>query len=120
MKKSGLADSPFFIASSSKVMDEDENGSTERITERSEKRTDYRTEKRSDDFPVKRRTKRYSFEFYEDQLIKFVRRQTKWDTSGSKRRDTFAQAYTKNYAVERVMRYAARRCCNVRCFTVWR
>ena len=39
----------------------------------SEKRTDFRTEHRSNQLPIKRPTKRYSFEFYEDQ-IKYIKR----------------------------------------------
>jgi hypothetical protein len=70
MKKSGLADSPFFSPPASKPIQEGENRTTERISERTESRTDNRSEKRTDALPTKRRTKRYSFEFYEDQLIK--------------------------------------------------
>src|SRR5258708_7025648 len=36
---------------------------------RTEKRTEVRSEKRSVPLPFKRRTKRYSFEFYEDQVF---------------------------------------------------
>jgi hypothetical protein len=44
-------------------------------TERNSERTEFRTEIRSDTssgalFPHKRRTTRYSFEFYEDQILK--------------------------------------------------
>ena len=45
---------------------------------RSEKRTEYRTENRSVQLPVKRRTKRYSFEFYDDQLTRL--KQIKYET----------------------------------------
>jgi len=33
-------------------------------------RTEFRSEKRTADLPVKRKTKRYSFEFYDDQIFK--------------------------------------------------
>jgi hypothetical protein len=39
-------------------------------TERTEIRTIFRSEKRTVGLPVKRRTKRYSFEFYEDQIFR--------------------------------------------------
>lgn len=42
---------------------------TERTEIRSEKRTEFRTEA----LPIRRRTKRYSFEFYDDQLTKLKR-----------------------------------------------
>jgi hypothetical protein len=70
MKKTGLADSPFFSPTPSKTEEQANDRTTERISERSQNRTDFRTEKRTDDLPTKRRTKRYSFEFYDDQLIK--------------------------------------------------
>ncbi len=39
-----------------------------RKSERTEKRSEYRTDIRTDRLPIKRKTKRYSFEFYDDQL----------------------------------------------------
>lgn len=39
-------------------------------TERKSERTNDRTEKRSIHLPIKRLTKRHSFEFYQDQLVK--------------------------------------------------
>jgi hypothetical protein len=39
---------------------------SERKTERTEKRSEFRTL----DLPLKRRTKRYSFEFYDDQIVR--------------------------------------------------
>lgn len=39
-------------------------------SERPEFRTEKRPEMRTTPLPIKRRTKRYSFEFYEDQLVK--------------------------------------------------
>jgi hypothetical protein len=73
MKKSGLADSPFFSAPFQESPAGDGNRTTERKTERSNARTDSRTEKRTDTLPTKRRTKRYSFEFFEDQLLHLKR-----------------------------------------------
>lgn len=43
---------------------------TDRSSERTELRTEVRSENRSVTLPLKRRTKRYSFEFYEDQIVK--------------------------------------------------
>lgn len=70
MKKSGLADSPFFTESPSTASAPSENRTTERNSEHTEIRPLFRTEKYSTTLPTKRRTKRYSFEFYEDQLLK--------------------------------------------------
>lgn len=73
MKKSGLADSPFFAAPEPEHVSTEANRTTERNSERSNGRTVIRTEKRTDDLPIKRRTRRYSFEFYEDQLTHLKR-----------------------------------------------
>jgi hypothetical protein len=73
MKKSGLADSPFFAAPEAEQVSSNDNRTTERNSERTSERTEFRTEKRTDDLPTKRRTKRYSFEFYEDQLLHLKR-----------------------------------------------
>lgn len=43
--------------------------SEEQLSERPVYRTEHRSEDRSNALPVKRRTKRYSFEFYDDQII---------------------------------------------------
>ena len=55
---------------------------------RSENRTDARTEDRSDtrsrNFPVKRITKRYSFEFYEDQISKLKQIKYKVEMEGNR------------------------------------
>ena len=51
---------------SKEIYDRTEN----RSEERSVIRTEERTEKRTPSLPVKRITKRYSFEFYEDQLTR--------------------------------------------------
>jgi hypothetical protein len=51
---------------------------TERFSERSE----FRTENRTVDLPLKRRTKRYSFEFYDDQLTQLKRLKMQAEMSG--------------------------------------
>ena len=51
---------------------------TERKSVRKSARSEIRSENRSIDVPVRRRTKRYSFEFYEDQIIRL--RQIKIET----------------------------------------
>jgi hypothetical protein len=45
--------------------------------ERTKFRTEKRSEMRTDQLPIKRRTKRYSFEFYDDQIakLKLLKRQ---------------------------------------------
>jgi hypothetical protein len=43
---------------------------TERTDSRTDIRTDFRSEKRSVLFPLKRMTRRYSFEFFNDQITK--------------------------------------------------
>jgi len=88
MKKTGLADSPFFqhsppltVGSAQQVIHPPETErktvrkservntrSPERPNEKPNDRTDNRSEKRTPDVPTKRLTKRYSFEFYEDQV----------------------------------------------------
>ncbi len=49
-----------------------------RTENRTNERTEIRSEFRTANFPVKRRTKRYSFEFYDDQIQKI--RQIKIET----------------------------------------
>jgi hypothetical protein len=70
MKKSGLADSPFFTSppQTTPVLGGENKLASE--TERNSERTLFRTENRTVALPLKRRTKRYSFEFYEDQIVK--------------------------------------------------
>jgi len=46
------------------------NSETERTENRSEFRTEERAENRTYQLPFKRATKRYSFEFYDDQIIR--------------------------------------------------
>lgn len=57
---------------------------TERIPERTEIRTHFRSEKRTVTLPYKRRTKRYSFEFYEDQLIVLKRLKYEAEMNGER------------------------------------
>jgi hypothetical protein len=55
---------------------------TERNSERSENRTNFRTENRSPLLPIKRKTKRYSFEFYDDQIMRLKRLQNRVESAG--------------------------------------
>lgn len=59
---------------------------TVRKTERSEKRTENRSEIRSENrtanLPLKRRTKRYSFEFYDDQIDRLKELKVKAEGDG--------------------------------------
>ena len=61
--------------------------SSERKYERTELRTDNRSEQRSeirtDRLPVKRLTKRYSFEFYEDQITQLKKIKIKTEIEGN-------------------------------------
>ena len=70
MKKSGLADSPFFAPATSPSEPRQAEQVFPLPSERKSERSDFRSEKRTVSLPTKRRTKRYSFEFYEDQLMK--------------------------------------------------
>ena len=82
MKKSGLADSPFFqpvVTSSTKTVAQDIFES-ERFSERKTERT----EKRTLPLPEKRRTTRYSFEFYDDQIMKIKRLKFEAEQTGQK------------------------------------
>ena len=45
-------------------------GKNERISVRKSDRSEIRSEKRTVDLPIRRTTKRYSFEFYEDQILR--------------------------------------------------
>src|SRR5258706_14596254 len=56
-----------FPAQTSGSVDKTERNSV-RKSERTKKRSEYRTDMRTDKLPIKRKTKRYSFEFYDDQL----------------------------------------------------
>ena len=55
---------------------------TERNSERAEKRTQFRTENRSPILPIKRKTKRYSFEFYDDQIVRLKRLKHRVESAG--------------------------------------
>lgn len=54
----------------------------ERNSERSENRTEERTEFRSEPLPIKRRTKRYSFEFFDDQIVRLKRLKNRVEENG--------------------------------------
>lgn len=87
MRKSGLADSPFFTPSTAPLQAENQLVSkSERNSERTVKRTVYRAEgraeNRSEGLPTKRRTKRYSFEFYQDQLEQLKRLKARYAQVG--------------------------------------
>lgn len=47
-----------------------EPAETERFSERKSERTEIRTEKRTPSLPTKRLSRRYSFEFFDDQITK--------------------------------------------------
>jgi hypothetical protein len=46
---------------------------TERFSERKNERTEIRTEERTGQLPIKRLSRRYSFEFYDDQITALKR-----------------------------------------------
>lgn len=56
----------------------------ERNSERTEIRTENRSESRQAFFPLKRRSTRYSFEFYEDQILKLKTLKHKAEMNGEK------------------------------------
>ena len=74
--KSGLANSPFFNEPSppdngiQPVQGQAIFDRAERDSVRSDDRAEIRSETRTFGLPIKRKTKRYSFEFYDDQLMK--------------------------------------------------
>lgn len=96
MKKSGLADSPFFShantspvevlnnagENSERTVERNPEQTNERTVFRSETRTTERAHDRTETLPFKRRTKRYSFEFYEDQLFQLKRLKYESELSG--------------------------------------
>lgn len=55
---------------------------TVRKTERSENRSEIRSEIRTVNLPLKRRTKRYSFEFYDDQIDRLKELKVKAEGDG--------------------------------------
>jgi hypothetical protein len=81
MKKSGLADSPFFKPVQNKAA---KPTATIFETERISERNSARTEKRTPSLPKKRRTTRYSFEFYDDQIVKIKRLKFEAEQTGQK------------------------------------
>ena len=69
--KSGLAHSPFFNEPfPNNGIQPVQGQAIFDSTERNSVRSEDRAEKRTFALPVKRKTKRYSFEFYDDQLMK--------------------------------------------------
>lgn len=52
--------------------------------ERTEVRTEFRSEKRSVSLPTKRLTRRYSFEFYDDQITEIKRLKHELDMAGER------------------------------------
>lgn len=70
----------------SKTIYEDNNRKTVRKTERLEDRTENRSEMRSENrtatLPLKRRTKRYSFEFFDDQIVTLKQLKIKAEMDG--------------------------------------
>ena len=72
---------PENAASSSGVMPTAE---TERFSERKSERTEMRSEIRSEGLPVKRLSRRYSFEFYDDQILTLKRLKHEAEMRGEK------------------------------------
>ena len=70
MKKSGLADSPFFTLPSQRPQIVEHENPMPVENEQKSERTEIRSEKRTPIRTRKRRTIRYSFQFYEDQISK--------------------------------------------------
>lgn len=70
----------------SKTVYEDNSRTSERKTvrnyERSEDRTENRSENRTATLPLKRRTKRYSFEFFDDQIVTLKQLKIKAEMDG--------------------------------------
>ena len=79
------AGSVFFREQSPKPVEGEKSSGdekTERVTDRTEFRTDQRTEIRTVELPIKRRTKRYSFEFYEDQIAELKKMKIEAEMEG--------------------------------------
>lgn len=83
MKKSGLADSPFFQAPSP-TQAVALSMPVPPVSERFSVRSEFRSEKRTVALPVKRRTTRYSFEFYDDQILALKRLKYEAEMAGTK------------------------------------
>jgi hypothetical protein len=84
MKKTGLADSPFFAATPQTLAPVREEQAIFSQSERNTERTEIRSEKRTVELPTKRRTTRYSFEFYEDQLMRLKQLKYQAEVEGKK------------------------------------
>ena len=86
MKKSGLADSPFFTPPSPVVPPQE--AASEKVSaaksERNNERTIFRSEKRTVSLPMKRRKRRYSFELYEDQITQIKRLKYEAEMAGER------------------------------------
>lgn len=83
MKKTGLADSPFFATAppSGEVFNREVQA------KQKSERTENRSEKRTLDLhsiPEKRNTRRYSFEFYDDQILKLKRLKYQAEIAGKR------------------------------------
>ena len=61
---------------------EDGQRETERFSVRKSERSEKRSENRTVDLPIKRQTKRYSFEFYADQIVKLKQLKVKAEMDG--------------------------------------
>jgi hypothetical protein len=82
---SELAEESVFFKKLSLVEKPSENNSeTERTENRSEIRTEERAEFRSYNLPFKRNTKRYSFEFYDDQVIRIKKIKLNTEMAGER------------------------------------
>lgn len=83
-KKSGLADSPFFKPPIEGQEVFSGQPSSPLPLERNSERTENRSENRTPVMPTKRRTTRYSFEFYEDQIMALKRLKYETELTGAK------------------------------------
>ena len=79
---SDKAPGPANVAPNATATDRTEERTKLRPELRAEDRTKNRTEFRTDGLPVKRRTKRYSFEFYEDQLVRLKQLKIRAELAG--------------------------------------
>ncbi len=66
----------------SKTVYDDASGETERKSVRKTERSEFRSENRTANLPLKRRTKRYSFEFYTDQIEQLKQLKVKAEMDG--------------------------------------
>lgn len=70
-----------------------------RSEERTEIRSEFRSEKRSAALPIKRRTKRYSFEFYDDQIQQIRRIKIETEMQG----ETIAMSEIVRMAIDQYL-----------------